>query len=56
MVRQGERIEALLGRRIDELGDPAEAVEQAELGVDVEVGEVVRGDGHVSVHGSQTRG
>ena len=54
VVGQRERIEALLGRRIDQLGDPAEAVEQAEFGVDVEVGEVVRGDGHAAVHGSQT--
>ncbi len=54
MVGQRERIEALLGRRIDQLGDPAEAVEQAEFGVDVEVGEVVRGDGHAAVNGSQT--
>ena len=42
VVGQRERIEALLRRRVDQLGDPAEAVEQAELGVDVEVGEVVR--------------
>ncbi len=48
VVGQRERIEALLGRRIDQLGDPAEAVEQAEFGVDVEVGEVVRGDGHAA--------
>ena len=54
VIGQGERIEALLGRRIDQLGDPAKAVEQAEFGVDVEVGEVVRGDGHAAVHGSQT--
>ena len=46
VVGQGERIHALLGRRVDQLGDPSEAVEQAELGVDVEVGEVIRGDRH----------
>ena len=45
VVRDGHRIHALLRRRIDQLRDPAEAVEQAELGVHVEVGEVVRGEG-----------
>ena len=45
VVRDGHRIHALGGRRIDQLGDPAEPVEQAELRVDVEVREVVRGDG-----------
>ena len=46
VVGQGQRIHALLSRRVDQLRDPPEAVEQAELRVDVEVGEVVRGDGH----------
>ena len=45
VVRDGHRIHALLRRRVDQLRDPAEAVEQAELGVHVEVGEVVRGEG-----------
>ena len=36
----------MLGRGVDQLRDPPEAVEEAELRVDVEVGEVVRGDGH----------
>ena len=53
VVGEGQAVEALRGRRIDEVVDPPEPVEQAELGVDVEVGEVVRGDGrHGSVHGS----
>ena len=41
VVRDGHRIHALRGRRVDQLRDPAEAVKQAEFGVDVEVGEVV---------------
>ena len=45
VVGDGHRIHALLGRRVDQLGDPAEAVEEAELRVDVEVREVVRGEG-----------
>ena len=45
VVGDGQRIHALLGGRVDQLGDPPEAVEQAELGVDVEVREVVRRDG-----------
>ena len=52
VVGQREQIEALLGRRIDQFGDPAQAVEQAEFGVDVEVGEVVRGDRHREANGS----
>ena len=46
MVGDGEAVEAVLDRRVDEVRDPAEPVEQAELGVGVEVDEVVRGDGH----------
>jgi len=42
VIGQGERIEALGRRRIDEIVDPTEAVQEAELGMDVEVGEVVR--------------
>ena len=45
MVGQGEAVEALLRRRIDEVRDPPQPVEEAELGVDVEVREVVRGEG-----------
>ena len=44
MIGDREAVEALLRRRIDEVRDPPEAVEEAELGVDVEVGEVVRGE------------
>ena len=44
VIGDGEAVEALLGRRIDEVRDPPEAVEEAELGVDVEVSEVVRGE------------
>ena len=50
VVGDRHRIHAQLCRRIDQLRDPAEAVEQAEFGVDVEVREVVRGDGR---HGGQ---
>ena len=46
VVRDGEAVEAVLDARVDEIGDPAEPVEQAELGVRVEVDEVVRGDAH----------
>ena len=46
VVGDGHRIHALRRRRVDQLGDPAEAVEQAEFGVDVEVGEVVGSQGH----------
>jgi hypothetical protein len=46
VIGQGEGIEAGSGGRIDDIGDPAETVEEAELGVDVEVDEVVGGDGH----------
>ena len=45
VIGQGEAVEALLRRRIDQVVDPPEPVEKAELGVDVEVREVVRGDG-----------
>ncbi len=46
VVGDRQRIHAQLGGRVDQLGDPAEPVEEAEFGVDVEVREVVRGDGH----------
>ena len=45
VIGDRERIHAVLGRRVDQLRDPAEAVEKTELGVDVEVREVVRGEG-----------
>src|SRR4029079_18289813 len=45
VVRQGKAVEAPRRRRIDQIRDPPEAVEQTELGVDVEVREVVRGEG-----------
>ena len=44
VVGQGEAVEALRARLVDEVGDPPEPVEQAELGVRVEVDEVVRGE------------
>ena len=37
VVGDGERIEPVAARRVDEVGDPAEPVEQAELRVGVEV-------------------
>ena len=46
VVGQGEGIEAQPLRLVDEIADPAEAVEERELGVDVEVGEVVGGERH----------
>ena len=49
VVRDGHRIHALGRRRVDQLRDPAEAVEQAEFGVGVEVGEVVGSQGHRKV-------
>ena len=45
VVGQGEGIHARVRRRVHELGDPAEAVEETELRVDVEVREVVRREG-----------
>ena len=45
VVGQGEAVEALRGGRIDEVRDPPEPVEEAELRVGVEVREVVRGEG-----------
>ena len=55
VVGDRERIHAVLGGRVHQLRDPAEAVEETELGVHVEVGEVVRGDGHRESHGSPVR-
>jgi hypothetical protein len=48
VVGDGEAVEAVTRRRVDELGDPPEAVEEAELRVDVEMGEVVRSQRHGS--------
>jgi hypothetical protein len=45
MVGQGKGVEALLRGRLDEVGDAPESVQQGELGMDVEVGEVVRREG-----------
>ncbi len=45
VVGDRHRVHAELGGRVHELRDPPETVEQAELGVDVEVREVVRGEG-----------
>ena len=45
MVGQGEAVHAVERGGIDEFRDPPEPVEQAELGVDVEVGEVVGSEG-----------
>ena len=45
MVGQRQAVEALRGRLADQVADAPEAVEQAELRVDVEVREVVRGEG-----------
>src|SRR5439155_521504 len=41
---QAEAVEALRARLVDEVGDASEAVEEAELGVGVEVDEVVGGE------------
>jgi hypothetical protein len=35
-----------VGRRVDQLRDPSESVEEAEFGMDVEMREVVRGQAH----------
>ena len=55
VIRDREAVEALRGRLADQLVDPAEAVEEAELRVDVEVCEVVRGDRHGRAHGTRQR-
>ena len=52
VVGDGEAVEALRGGRIDEVRDPSQPVKEAELGVDVKVGEVVRGKGHREVNGT----
>ncbi len=46
VVGQREAVHPLRARLVDEVGDPPEAVEQAELGVGVEMDEVVRREGH----------
>ncbi len=56
VIGNGEAVEPELGRRIDEIRDPPEPIEEAELGVDVEVSEVVRGDRHGRVNGSRSAG
>jgi hypothetical protein len=52
VVGDGQRIHAVLGGRVDHLRDPAETVEQAEFRMGVEVGEIVRSDGHREINGS----
>ncbi len=47
VVRDREAVEALLPRLVDELRDPPEAVKERELGVRVEVDEVVGGERQV---------
>ncbi len=46
VVGDGERVEAQAGRLRGQVIDAPEAIEQAELRVDVEVAEVVRSEGH----------
>ena len=46
VVGDGHGVEAELGALLGKLVDAAEPVQQAELGVEVQVDEVVRGDGH----------
>ena len=46
MVGDGHGIEAERGAPVRKLVDAAEPVEQAELGVEVQVDEVIRRDGH----------
>ena len=45
VVGQGQRVEALLCGRIDEVGDAAQPVEEAELRVHMEMRKIVWGDG-----------
>jgi hypothetical protein len=45
VIGQRQRIHALLRRGVDEVGDPPEAVEEAELRMDMQVREVVRSQG-----------
>ncbi len=45
VIRDRHRVHARGGRGVHEFGDSTEAVEQAELGVDVEVRKVVRSEG-----------
>jgi hypothetical protein len=45
VVGQGEAVEALGRGRIDEVGDPSQPVEEAELRVSVEVREISGRDG-----------
>ena len=46
MVGDGEGVEAVRGGLADEVVDATESVEEAELRVQVQVDEVVGGDGH----------
>ena len=56
VVGDREAVEALRRGLADELVDPPEAVEKAELRVDVKVREVVRGDRHGRADGTAPRG
>ena len=51
VVGQGQRVESVALGLFDQLGDAAQPVEQAELGVDVEMREIVRRDGQVGSPG-----
>ncbi len=46
VVGQREAVESVRGGRVHQLRDSPEPVEQAELGMDVEVGEISAADGH----------
>ena len=50
VIRDGEAVEAVPDRRVHEVGDAPQPVEQAELRVGVEMDEVVGGDGHQGVN------
>jgi hypothetical protein len=52
VVGDRHRIHAQLCRGVDQLGDPAEPIEQAEFGVHMEVREVVGRDRHREANGS----
>ena len=52
VVGQRQRIHPLLGRRVHDVRDPSQPVEEAEFGVDMEMREVVRGDRHREANGS----
>ena len=51
VIGEREAVEALHPGLLDQLRDPPEPVQEAELGVGVEMDEVVRGDGHREANG-----